>query len=409
MTSRRVAVLATALSASLLALGAPATAAPAGEVGSTGGEVGGSGAHYHLTNGWDGEADAAFTYGRSDDRVFVGDWDADGRDSLGVRRGATYHFKNRLAGGDADRVVTYGRADDDVYLGDWDGDGIDTPVVRRGATYHFTNRLAGGDADRVVTYGRPDDVVVVGDWDGDGRDSLGVRRGKVYHLKNSMRGGDADVVLAYGRADDEILVGDWNGDGRSTLGVRRGNDFHIRNSMSGGPAQLVVTFGRPGDAALVGDWDGNGSDTLGLRTDRRPSLPPEPDDPFADFDATMVELINDERAAAGVPAIAAWPALRSGAMDHSAWMAETGTFEHAAPETIGADGDAAGCAATAENIFWGTYHFADDPEAVLTEYMNSPSHRENLLDPANRFIAVGTVEAENGNIYNTQRFASSCS
>ncbi|WP_299277967.1 CAP domain-containing protein [uncultured Georgenia sp.] len=407
MTSRRTVGAAAALAAALLALAAPATGAPGAEADAMGGEVGGRGAHYHLTDGWDGTTDRVLTYGRSDDRVLVGDWNGDGVDTLAVRRGATYHLTNRLSGGQADRVVTYGRADDDVYVGDWDGDGIDTPVVRRGATYHFTNGLSGGEADRVVTFGRPDDVVVIGDWDGDGRDTFGVRRGATYHLKNSMRGGDADLVVTFGRADDETVVGDWDGDGRTTLGIRRGNDVHIRNALSGGPAHRVVTFGRPGDAVLVGDWDGDGSDSLGLRTDRRGQQPPTDD--FSDFDAAMVDLINAERADAGVPAIAVWPALRAGALDHSAWMAQTGTFEHAAPEVIAADGDAAGCAATAENIFWGTYHFADDPEAVLTEYMSSASHRENILDPANRYIAIGTVEAANGNIYNTQRFASSCS
>lgn len=402
MTTRRKAALTTAVAASLLALGAPAS-------GATGGEIGGSGAHYHLTNGWSGETNRTFAYGRQNDAVYVGDWNGDRVDTLAVRRGATYHFSNRLSGGDADRVVTYGRANDTVLMGDWDGDGVDTPVVRRGAEYHFKNDLSGGDADRVIYYGRPNDVVVVGDWNGDGRDTLGVRRGSVYHLKNSIRGGDADAVVNYGREQDEVIVGDWNGDGRTTLGVRRGSVFHIKNSISGGDADRVMTFGRTSDAVLVGDWDGNRTDTIGLRTERAGQTPPPEQGGLTAFDAEMLELVNAERSDAGVPPIAAWPALRDGAIRHSSWMARTGSFEHAEGDTIAADGRAAGCAATAENIFWGTRGFADDPAAVLREYMNSPGHRTNILDPRNRFIAIGTVQADNGRIYNTQRFASSCS
>ncbi|MPV37594.1 DUF3152 domain-containing protein [Georgenia subflava] len=61
----------------------------------------------------------------------VGDWDGDGRDTLGVRRGAQYHLKDVIAPGPADRVVVYGRAGDTTLVGDWDGDGVDTLGVRR--------------------------------------------------------------------------------------------------------------------------------------------------------------------------------------------------------------------------------------------------------------------------------------
>ncbi|MEE6283279.1 CAP domain-containing protein [Georgenia sunbinii] len=372
-----------------------------------GGEVDGRGDQYHLTNNWVASTDLGFAYGRDRDVVYVGDWNGDRVDTLAVRRGATYHLSNRLTGGGADRVLTYGRASDVVLMGDWDGDGIDTPAVRRGATYHLTNSLRGGEADRVLTYGRSRDVVLVGDWNGDGRDTLGVRRGSTYHLMNSLRGGEADAVVEYGRARDEVIVGDWDGDGRDTLGVRRGSAFHIKNSVSGGSADRVMNYGRAQDGVLVGDWDGNRTDTIGLRNDR----PARADAPagLAAFDQRMVELINVERSRAGVPAARAWAPLRDGALRHSSWMARTGSFVHAADPIIAADGVAAGCDASAENIFWGTGNYADDPEAVVAAYMNSPGHRASILARENRFVATGTVEADNGRIYNTQRFARSCS
>jgi len=397
MTTRRRTAVAAGLTLGLLLVAAPA----AGK----GPEIDGYGDGIYLTNAWDGVVDRAFHYGRDDDRLFVGNWDGRGGDTLAVRRGATYHFKNSLSGGAADRVVTYGRSGDVVYMGDWDGDGVDTPVVRRGDEYHVTNRLTGGPAEEVVHYGRDEDTVLIGDWDGDGRDTLGVRRGKVYHLKNSLDGGDADRVVPYGRAEDRVRAGDWDGDGVDTLGVRRGNQFHVRNTLSGGPADIVMTFGRSSDKAMVGDWDGNGTDTVGLR---RPG--PLPQMSARDvYDARMVELINEERTSRGIPPVTAVPALRPAALRHSQWMAEEGVIEHASSATIRRDAEAVGCTAGGEHIVR-TYQRggADpDPRDAMDWYMNSAVHRRGILNPNNTHVAVATVKAGDL-VYNTQRFVRNC-
>ncbi|TNC21367.1 ExeM/NucH family extracellular endonuclease [Georgenia sp. 311] len=221
---------------------------------------------FFLTNGWEGgSADHAFVYGRWTDEVLIGDWDGDGRDSITVRRGATFHVNNRPAGGPAQSVFTYGRPGDVVLVGDWDGDGTDTLAVRRGNVYHVKNSLTGGKADVELVYGRPGDDVLVGDWDGNGTDTFAVRRGAEYHVKDSLTGGKADTVLVYGRATDEVYAGDWDGDGEDTLAVRRGIVFHVKNSLTGGPADTVMAYGRLGDEVYVGDWDGDGEDTIGLR------------------------------------------------------------------------------------------------------------------------------------------------
>ncbi|MEE6289035.1 CAP domain-containing protein [Georgenia sp. MJ173] len=400
MAKRHQAVLATGITLALLTAAAPASA--------KGGEVEGPGQQYHLTNGWTGVTHQSVSYGRDDDRVYVGDWNGSGADTLAVRRGATYHVKNDLSGGGADQVITYGRDGDTVLMGDWDGDGVDTPAVRRGDSYHLKNSLSGGPADAVITYGRADDVVIVGDWDGDGVDTLGVRRGSVYHLKNVIAGGDADAVVDYGRADDVVLVGDWDGRRGDTLGVRRGDTFLVKNTIAGGDADTVMRYGRAADAALVGDWDGNGTDTIGVRsTDRRPTEAPVSG--MAEYDARMVELINAERAAVGVAPVRHWPALRDGALRHSTWMAQRQVIQHADRDTIHADVRAAGCNPGGEHIVRtfqrGT---TPDPRVAMDWYMNSAVHRAGILNPSNTHVSVGTVEAGDM-IYNTQRFARACS
>ena len=138
-------------------------------------EVGGKGSQYFLNDSWSSKANHEFNYGKSSDRVYTGDWNGDGKDTLAVRRGSTYYFANSL-GGSATTVVNYGKSTDTVLVGDWDGDGKDTLAVRRGSTYYVSNKLSGGSASIVQSYGRTTDTTLVGDWNGDRKDTLGVRR-----------------------------------------------------------------------------------------------------------------------------------------------------------------------------------------------------------------------------------------
>ncbi len=220
---------------------------------------------FFLNDGWDGQAEHVFQYGRYTDEVLIGDWDGDGTDSITVRRGSQFFVNNAPRGGLASSVFSYGRPGDVVLVGDWDGDGTDTLAVRRGSEYHVKNTLAGGKADHVIAYGRAGDDVMVGDWDGDDTDTFAVRRGSTYYVKNSISGGDADEVFSYGRAADVTLAGDWDGDKLDTFAVRRGNVYFVKDSLAGGPADFSVVYGRTGDEVYVGDWNGDGTDTLGVR------------------------------------------------------------------------------------------------------------------------------------------------
>jgi beta-glucanase (GH16 family) len=260
-----------------------------------GAPVGGSGAHYALRNSLgDGGADLAYSYGTSSDVVLVGDWDGDGVDTLGLRRGKTYYLRNSHSGGNADVTYAYGAAGDAVLVGDWNGDGVDTLGVRRGSTYYLKNSHSGGNADVTYTYGAAGDVVLAGDWDGNRTDTLGVRRGSAFYLKNSHSGGNADVTYAYGAAGDVVLVGDWDGNRTDTLGVRRGNLYHLRNSHSGGNADLSFSYGAATDTVFAGDWDGNQTDTLGTRS-------PVAVTPVAPPTDTRLTFADEFNGAAGTP------------------------------------------------------------------------------------------------------------
>jgi hypothetical protein len=230
-----------------------------------------SGSWYYQQGKVGGGVASYAQFGRPDDRVIVGDWNGDRKDTLAVRRGATYYMTNSPSGGATSYQFNYGTSSDVTLVGDWDGNGTDTLAVRRGGRYYLTNGTRGGVASIVFNYGTSTDTVLVGDWNGDGRDTLAVRRGNRYYFTNSTKGGAAELVASFGRSDDVVFTGDWNADRKDTLGIRRGNQYHLTNRSGGGVTDVVESFGTADDSFLVGDWNGDRVDTLAVRR----ALPPK--------------------------------------------------------------------------------------------------------------------------------------
>lgn len=219
----------------------------------------------HLTNSWTSLSTAAsFDYGAARDEIIVGDWDGDGKDTLGIRRGNSFYLHNSLRGGTADHEFSFGRLGDDVVVGDWNGDGKDTLGVRRGTTFYLNDSFRGGNAEHQFNYGRQDDEVLIGNWNGGRADTISVRRDTTFYINFALRGGVADREYRYGRSGDEALIGDFDGDGKDTVTLRRGNVLYVNNQHLGGNAEQAVTYGRAGEQVFVGDWNGDGIDTPGL-------------------------------------------------------------------------------------------------------------------------------------------------
>jgi hypothetical protein len=218
--------------------------------------VGAAGIASHLRNSpTAGPPSRTFGYGATSDRLLVGDWNGDGVDTYGVRRGSTVILTDDPAG--TGRITfAYGFATDQVLVGDWDGDGRDSIGIRRGTIFHLRNALSTGPGQISFGFGAASDRVVVGDWDGDGVDSIGLRRGNTFLLHNPLSGGVPALRFAYGAATDVPVVGDWTGEGRDTIGVRRGNQWLLRTTNTAGNAELSFAFGSPTAPAIVGNWDG---------------------------------------------------------------------------------------------------------------------------------------------------------
>ena len=156
-----------------------------------------------------GAADTTFFFGNPGDIPLVGDFNGNGKDTVSIFRQseARVYVVNKLGTnggslGAADYSFLFGNPGDTPFVGDFNGDGIDTVGLHRASSgfVYFRNSLTQGMADWSFFYGDPGDVILAGDWDGDGDDTVAVYRpstGRVYvNLENSS--GAADYTLYVG-------------------------------------------------------------------------------------------------------------------------------------------------------------------------------------------------------------------
>jgi uncharacterized protein YkwD len=110
----------------------------------------------------------------------------------------------------------------------------------------------------------------------------------------------------------------------------------------------------------------------------------------ADDPGRVVELINQQRAQRGLPALAVNPALTNAAKGHADDMARYNYFSHTGRNgsTMVTRIQAAGYTNwryLSENIAAGY----TTPEKVVNAWMNSSGHRANILSTSGREIGVG--------------------
>lgn len=123
------------------------------------------------------------------------------------------------------------------------------------------------------------------------------------------------------------------------------------------------------------------------------------------FERRVLELLNQQRAAFGLTQLSYSAQLDAAATGHNNQMLATGSMAH---EGIG-DGDPqARIRATGFSNAWGENVAVGQtsPEQVVSEWMASPGHRRNILDPA--FTQVGNAYgvAADGRAFWAQEFGS---
>jgi uncharacterized protein YkwD len=129
---------------------------------------------------------------------------------------------------------------------------------------------------------------------------------------------------------------------------------------------------------------------------------------IANVERVIVDLINAERGARGLPSLVVSPELARLARQYSRDMAERRYFAHVDPEgkRVGARVDeACGIAWTSvgENI--ARNRGFDDPAGVaVREWMRSEGHRENILSGKFRETGIGVWVGPDDTVYFTQIF-----
>lgn len=122
-------------------------------------------------------------------------------------------------------------------------------------------------------------------------------------------------------------------------------------------------------------------------------------------DKRVFDLVNRQRAAAGLPRLAWDEDAARAARAHSARMKERGFFAHEDPERGGvarrATAAGIGWTAVAENIY-SSKGYPRPADAAVAAWMKSPAHRRNALNPRYTRTGVGVVTAPDGTYRFTQ-------
>jgi uncharacterized protein YkwD len=117
-----------------------------------------------------------------------------------------------------------------------------------------------------------------------------------------------------------------------------------------------------------------------------PSVPPPPGGAVAQ---RILDLTNLERSRVGAPALRLDSQLIVAAQTHTDLMVQHNQMSHQLPGEPSLAGRVSQTgyrwSAVAENIAWGQ----QTPEHVVSDWMNSPGHRLNLLDPKYQHLGVG--------------------
>lgn len=187
------------------------------------------------------------------DLAIVGDWDNDGFDTVGFYRPTQAKFflsNTKMIQGAVpiiSETYTLGTSNRVPVIGDWDGDGKDTIGVfnSNGAGWALRwNSNTGNLA--TFSFGRGTDDPISGDWDGDGRDNVGTyrRQYSTFSLSRTLINEGANNpptfttqdIITFGAAvkQDIGLAGKWidcdvDDDGYESLGCG-GNDCDDNDS-----------------------------------------------------------------------------------------------------------------------------------------------------------------------------------
>lgn len=169
-----------------------------------------------------GIADVRFFFGNPDDIPIAGDFNGDGCDTVSIYRPseARFYIINKLGSdggglGAAEYSFLFGNHGDKPFVGDFNGDGVDTMGLHRESTglVYIRNSNTEGIADRQFYYGNSGDRLVAFDWNGDGADSPAVFRpgNQTFYFRFTNTQGVADAHYIWGESAWLPVAGSFDG------------------------------------------------------------------------------------------------------------------------------------------------------------------------------------------------------
>jgi hypothetical protein len=168
-----------------------------------------------------GIANIRFFFGNPGDIPLAGDFDGDGCDTVSIYRAseARIYVINELGANDgglgaADFNYIFGNPGDKPFVGDFNGDGIDTVGLHRESTgfVYFRNSHTQGVANAEFFFGDPGDRLVAGDWGVvNGVDTPAVFRpsNTTFYFRYTNTQGNANESITMGQASYLPVAGTW--------------------------------------------------------------------------------------------------------------------------------------------------------------------------------------------------------
>jgi hypothetical protein len=169
----------------------------------------------------EGVADIRFFFGNPGDIPLAGDFNGDGCDTISIYRApeARIYVINKLGANDgglgaADFNYVFGNPGDKPFVGDFDGDGIDTVGLHRESTgfVYFRNSHTQGNANAEFFFGDPGDRLVAGDWGVvDNTDTPAVFRPSLsrFYFRYTNTQGNANEEIQMGTSAMLPVAGSW--------------------------------------------------------------------------------------------------------------------------------------------------------------------------------------------------------
>src|SRR6185369_11353448 len=162
-------------------------------------------------------------FGGAGNVAVAGDWDGNGIDTPGVFNPANgqWALTNGInvsgSSPTANFTFTFGNNTDIPFVGDWDGNGIDGVGLFRTSNANFilSNGFQGTVDIKPFVFGSLGSKPLAGDWNGDGITTIGVFNPNTgvmaLNNTNSSGNGIGDIVFNFGLNGDTPLAGDWDG------------------------------------------------------------------------------------------------------------------------------------------------------------------------------------------------------